>query len=97
MVDDQPSLAGGQDNVCWGQPFRMTGRNRAMGACLDAVLNLRDDKVDVRRFDHHGSAGKGGRRPALNPLELDAVPDPPENVAGRAEIAAPKRKGSAHS
>ena len=68
-----------------------------MGACLDAVLNLRNDKVDVRRFYHLGSAGKWKRWPALNPLELDAVPDPPQNVLGRAEIAAPERKGCAHS
>ena len=97
VVDDQPSLARRRDHVGWRQPFRMVLRNRTMGARLDAVLNLRNDKVDVRRCDHLGSAGERRRRPALNPLKLHAMPDPPENVLGRAEIAAPKRKGSAHS
>ena len=96
MVDYQPSLARCKHNVCWRQPFGLAGRNRSMGACLDAVLNLRNDKVDVRRFYHLGSAGKWKRWSALNPLELHAVTNPPENILGRAEIAAPKRKGSAH-
>ena len=62
MVDHQPSLACRQDNVRWCQPFCLAGRNRAMGACLDAVLNLRNDKVDVRRWER-------GKKEAVAGLE----------------------------